>query len=1010
MKKKLTISFLGFIILLIVAAATLPLIFKDDIKKVIDDQIKANINADVYFDANSFSISLFKSFPDLTITLENFGIVGREAFKGDTLLDVDAFNITIDLWKLIDAIEVKEIGITGANIKVKVLADGKANYDITYPDTIVQEEIKTEDLPAFQEESSSDFNLAIKSWKISNANLVYDDKSLKFFTRITNLNHTGSGDFSLKRSALNTKTGIDAINLEFDGVRYLNKNTFKADLDMNLDLEHSRYTFKENRIILNDLILAFDGFIALLKEGYEMDLTFNAPDTEFKHILSLVPTLFLEDFKNLKTKGNFELSGQIKGIYDDLKETIPAVNLNLTIRDGFFQYTDLPTPVEHINLQTSLTLPEATMENALHNMIIDISKFHIDFGKNPVHAKALIKGYPNTYIKTNASANLNLASLTKIFPIDSLELKGLLKIRALADGTYDSIKHIIPKLDLNIALDNGYIKYETYPIPIENINVLATVKNTNTKLNDTRIDLAHLQVSINGEDLNTEGHVYNLDDAKYEFNLDGKLDLDLVTKIIDLEGTDLKGQIEAHINTKGQLSSLEKEAYHKLPTQGRLSIDNFSYKSPDFSQGLTIKKSELVFNPKSIKLTNYKGTVGKSDLDLKGSISNYIPYIFSDHNLKGQLTMRSKVLDLNEFMIDEDNNSTEPNKTDEESKTEKPTEDESFDVSIPRNIELLFSSNIQSIKYDNFDLKDFRGSVEVKDGVAHLRKTNFKMLEGSFSMDGHYDTRNKRQSTFDFKTTIESLSIPSAYNNFNTIQSFAPIAQNMRGTMNLDFKLSGALNDKLDPLYEQLNGDGMFNLLNVAIQNSDVLKKISNATKIKELNNPKFKDVESRFELRQGKLFVAPFDVEVGDIKATISGNSSVTGALDYQAQTKIPVSYLVKGDLGQQYTSLTGQTTLPIPISITGTMTKPKINIGAGSKNGANPDATVKEAIKDALKKQTETKKQQAKQEVKDAASDLLKDVKDGKIKDKDDLEKKAREAAQQLKNLFGGKKKKKN
>ena len=1002
MKKKLIISFLGFVGLFIVAAAALPLIFKDDIKKAIDEQIKANVNAEVYFDSDGFSLSLFKSFPDLAVTLEDFGVVGREVFEGDTLLDVKAFNITIDLWKLIDGIEVKEIAIDGANINVKVLADGSANYDITYPDTTA--EAQAEEPPPAAEESSSDFKIAIKSWKISNTNLVYDDKSLKFFTRIDNLNHSGSGDFSLKQSGLSTRTRIDAIRLDFDGVRYLNRNTFKADLNMDLDLENDKYTFKKNKVVLNDLVLSFDGFIALLKQGYEMDLSFNAPETEFKHVLSLVPAIFMEGFETLKTRGNFELAGQIKGIYDDVKEMIPSVSLNLAVSDGFFQYPDLPTPVEHIALQTNLTLPEATIDDALAQMTLNIPKFHIDFGNNPVHAKALIKGFPNTYIKANASANLNLASLTKIFPIDSLELRGILKIKALADGTYDSLKHTIPKLDISIAFEEGYVKYESYPIPIENINALATVKNTNAKLNDTRIDLSNLNAVIDGENLNAEGHIYNLDDAKYEFNLDGKLDLALVPKIIDLEDTDLKGKIEAHVNTKGQLSSIEKEAYDRLPTHGGLVIDNLSYKSADFPAGLTIKHSELVFNPKSIKLTNYNGTVGNSDLDLKGSLSNYIPYIFSDQTIKGELTMRSRLLDLNEFMTDDESEAAEkdPNEPPAEG---KPSEEESFDVSIPRNIEILFSSTIQSIKYDNFDLKDFKGAVQIKDGVAYLRKTNFKMLQGSFAMDGSYDTRPKRRSTFRFKTKVESLSIPSAYSNFNTVQSLAPIAQNMQGTMGLDFNISGALNDKLDPLYDQMDGGGMFNLLNVAIQNSDVLTKLSQMTTIKELDNPKFNDVKSQFELREGKLFVKPFDVAVGDIKATVSGNSSITGELDYRLQTNVPVGYLVNAELAQQFTDLTGQTTLPIPISIGGTMTKPNIKMGG---SGGSPETTVKEAIKQALKKQVDSKKEDVKREAKDAATNLLKDAADGKIKTKEDLEKKAKEAAEQLKSLFGGKKKK--
>ena len=126
---------------------------------------------------------------------------------------------------------------------------------------------------------------------------------------------------------------------------------------MALDLENNRYTFKENLLRINDLALNFEGFFQLLEKGYDMNLTFKAPETEFKHVLSLVPAIFLEGFEDLKTKGKFSLIGQVKGVYDDAKNTLPSVNLGFSVQEGFFQYPDLPTPVEHIEIQSKLDFP-----------------------------------------------------------------------------------------------------------------------------------------------------------------------------------------------------------------------------------------------------------------------------------------------------------------------------------------------------------------------------------------------------------------------------------------------------------------------------------------------------------------------------------------------------------------------------------------------------------------------------------------------------------------------------
>ena len=57
--KKLLYILLGLILLLVIAAVAIPIIFKDDIKAAIDEQLEASVNADVVFDVDNLNISLF---------------------------------------------------------------------------------------------------------------------------------------------------------------------------------------------------------------------------------------------------------------------------------------------------------------------------------------------------------------------------------------------------------------------------------------------------------------------------------------------------------------------------------------------------------------------------------------------------------------------------------------------------------------------------------------------------------------------------------------------------------------------------------------------------------------------------------------------------------------------------------------------------------------------------------------------------------------------------------------
>ena len=74
---------LGTILILVIATAiALPLIFKDDIKVMIDEELANSVNADVLFELDNFSVSLFPNFPNATVSVEELGVIGKDEFAG----------------------------------------------------------------------------------------------------------------------------------------------------------------------------------------------------------------------------------------------------------------------------------------------------------------------------------------------------------------------------------------------------------------------------------------------------------------------------------------------------------------------------------------------------------------------------------------------------------------------------------------------------------------------------------------------------------------------------------------------------------------------------------------------------------------------------------------------------------------------------------------------------------------------------------------------------------------
>src|SRR5690606_5034792 len=162
----------------------------------------------------------------------------------------------------------------------------------------------------------------------------------------------------------------------------------------------------------------------------EMDIDFRTPENSFKSLLSLVPGMYTESFGDIEAEGDVAFSGMIKGTYSE--QQMPAFHLGLQVTEGMFRYPELPVPVDHINVDLVVDNKDGIVENTS----IDLKQLRMNFGSNPLEARATIANLRDYRMDANLLAQLNLEELTGIFPMEGIELKGNYSIDLTANGIY----------------------------------------------------------------------------------------------------------------------------------------------------------------------------------------------------------------------------------------------------------------------------------------------------------------------------------------------------------------------------------------------------------------------------------------------------------------------------------------------------------------------------------------------------------------------------------------------
>jgi hypothetical protein len=414
MKKFLKIT--GIVILLLVLLIiTVPLVFQGKIMKIAKEQINNNLNAKADFE--KISLSIIRNFPYISAGLKNLSITGINGFEGDTLFSAESIIIAVDIISAVrmENIKIKTIVIDQPVVHAWVLPDGKVNWDIV-KDTGEDEETDT---------TSGELNpqIELKRFEVNHANIRYDDDSSKINASMDDVSFTMTGDLSSDFTTLSLNSDTKLLNVSYEGIRYIKDAVLIVNTDVDADLKNSNYTLHDNSVALNDLILHFEGNIAMPNdEDMVFDLKYGLDKADFKSLLSLIPAIYMKDFQNVKTAGNLKLDGTISGTYNE--KMMPDVSLALLVENAMFRYPDLPKSAENIGIDVNLFYDGVQNDNTT----VDVNKFHVDLGGNPLDMTLNIKTpISDMHVNGTLHMDLDMATLNDVIPLDSTVLTGNIK-------------------------------------------------------------------------------------------------------------------------------------------------------------------------------------------------------------------------------------------------------------------------------------------------------------------------------------------------------------------------------------------------------------------------------------------------------------------------------------------------------------------------------------------------------------------------------------------------------
>lgn len=568
---------IGIILLIFIAILiAIPFVLESKIDTIVQNYANENLNADLSFD--DINLSLISSFPNAEVSVDNLKITNRLPFKGETLATAKSLSFEMPLGELFKGTEeplvVNEIIADEMLLTLKTNKNGTTNYDIVKKDENTDKNSNTK---------SSGFSFDIENYELNNSAFTYIDEGSNTNLYATEINHNGKGVFSGELSELDTKTEA-RISMSIDSTEYLSNNIIKLNALIDMDLEQEKYTFKENKGFINALPLEFKGFVQMVEKGQQIDISFKNPESSFKDFLAVIPKAYAKNIENVNTTGNFTVNGIIKGLVSD--ETIPTLDINIRSDNASFKYPDLPKSVENIIINASVKNTTGNVDDTF----IDINKFDFKIDKDVFKSEAHLKNLTgNMLINANLDGVLNLANLTKAYPVElDNQLSGILK------GKLNTV------FDMNAIETNAYQRVKNNG----SISISDFVFSSEDIVNPIQINKAGLtfkpgKVSLNNFDALT---------GKSDFSATGT-----ITNLLGflLSDKKLQGNFNVNSNTFA-ISDFMVEDETAKKSSNKTTSDAESLKIPDFLDCTITAKAKTVLYD-NLNLKNVKGKLRIKD-------------------------------------------------------------------------------------------------------------------------------------------------------------------------------------------------------------------------------------------------------------------------------------------------------------------------------------------------------------------------------------------------------------
>ena len=328
---------------------------------------------------------------------------------------------------------------------------------------------------------------------------------------------------------------------------------------------------------------------------------------------------------------------------------------------------------------------------------------------------------------------------------------------------------------------------------------------------------------------------------------------------------------------------------------GRLRAQSVRVSTPYMPLRTSLRRLDFTFDNDRIALERVEVKVGRSDVELRGEVSNLRRALAGRGNLTMRLSAKGDTLDVNQLLVAANAGSRAAAAIEAQigaQTTQDEVErliDEQVDTTgvgmlliVPKNLDLQATLNIKRGYYGDVVMDSLQTELVARNRILQINALKARTSIGAMEFNAVYATRSKTDITTGFDITLSGVDVAALIDLIPAVDSMLPMLSSFRGQLDCSLAATASLDSTMAILVPTLNAAGSLAGRNLVLLDGETFTEISKILKFKNRSRNLVDRISVELLVRNSAVELFPFVLEIDRYKAAVSGVQRLDMSFDY--------------------------------------------------------------------------------------------------------------------------------